>query len=1056
MVESYLGAGKGNVTGKGVSISPSGKVSSSSSSSNSSKQQYVTQEKGVSFQEYLRLKAEADERAKYAKELSTADKGRPVSAQQLSNMAMQQAYKYGVGIVQSNTPTTIVTKEGKRIEVNQTDVMRQQADYFTGRTGGALPNPTNYGTWQNQVEMQERERQANRQAWEAKQVSELTQKAMPIIQHIQLTQSIGEQLKAKGLLTPETSQPQNSINALNNSFLNPYNKNINFWNAGLRSVQITTGLLEKKTHVGQIGSRYLFGSKGLGIEGNEGGLIPESINYGKTLAIGTYQWSREELSLLYSPLRKPLVEFVPEKVFPNASKFVSERLLPDIKPSGEITQEQITVATVPLYFVPYLGEGLLVYGGIKSGEKIIKSPTSPEVWGAETLNILGGIAGAKLGFERITWDVPNLIQIARGREIPATRITEKKILENKQKFPYVEGQTPQQLKMSFYFNPYKLTMTPSGGHHASIKPLPRSDIVTGSESASPVLYIARSHSKRFAGLKGALEVSNYKLTFWPEISKPSDTYFEVPVHTIPKEVPRTLEAMNKFLESPAARNKAWVTPEYELGKPEGEAGIAPGSTFHRQWEQMVTKNVEVVSRKFPTEILNLLEKQGMIEIKPNAKLPRGVLGEFNPETLTISLSSRFNKVLDYIKKQGKVPSTIPAKTPKEAIELVKFEREKTVAHELVHFKQEITWPEKLKALDEILPYKLQPSEIQAFLLEKKLAKEGIPVSTVQKQTTTQKMGDWFDRLVGFQKVTRIEGKIVRIYIDVVGEKVKPKPGTVLTKENPKVVEKRVKLSEEAEYIKVSPFQITGSLSLSPKEKLSKPSSPTSYTLKIKEPIYSQVSSKRVGSSSKTSPSMSSSAYKGSLVYKLPSYSKTVEYSKSSSSSSRQSFSSKSGYSAPSYSSISKPSQTITGKFLAPKTPPLLIPPEYKRPTMPQIPVSERRTSGGGYFIVMREYGKEVKVNARPMTKKQAELFARDIVKQSLTASYKIVPTYQAPLRQAKRTRWAIGEWVSPFRFTEGKSLKTKGFKVEKPGFRIGGLGAKVELKEARMKKQIWR
>jgi len=43
--------------------------------------------------------------------------------------------------------------------------------------------------------------------------------------------------------------------------------------------------------------------------------------------------------------------------------------LPDIKPSGEITQEQIAVATVPLYFIPYLGEGLLIYGGIKSGKK---------------------------------------------------------------------------------------------------------------------------------------------------------------------------------------------------------------------------------------------------------------------------------------------------------------------------------------------------------------------------------------------------------------------------------------------------------------------------------------------------------------------------------------------------------------------------------------------------------------------------------------------------------------------------------------------------------------
>jgi len=32
-------------------------------------------------------------------------------------------------------------------------------------------------------------------------VLKLTQKAMPVIQHIQLTQSIGEQLKVKGLLT---------------------------------------------------------------------------------------------------------------------------------------------------------------------------------------------------------------------------------------------------------------------------------------------------------------------------------------------------------------------------------------------------------------------------------------------------------------------------------------------------------------------------------------------------------------------------------------------------------------------------------------------------------------------------------------------------------------------------------------------------------------------------------------------------------------------------------------------------------------------------------------
>jgi len=120
---------------------------------------------------------------------------------------------------------------------------------------------------------------------------------MPVIQHIQLTQSIGEQLKVKGLLTPETSQLQNDKSITRNSTSNirPWyidRKDIDFWNAGLRSLQVTTGLVEEKT----LGTKILFKEKGLGIDENKGGLIPESINYGKTLDASQLQNSINALN----------------------------------------------------------------------------------------------------------------------------------------------------------------------------------------------------------------------------------------------------------------------------------------------------------------------------------------------------------------------------------------------------------------------------------------------------------------------------------------------------------------------------------------------------------------------------------------------------------------------------------------------------------------------------------------------------------------------------------------------------------------------------------------
>ena len=181
-------------------------------------------------------------------------------------------------------------------------------------------------------------------------------------------------------------------------------------------------------------------------------------------------------------------------------------------------------------------------------------------------------------------------------------------------------------------------------------------------------------------------------------------------------------------------------------------------------------------------------------------------------------------------------------------------------------------------------------------------------------------------------------------------------------------------------------------------------------------------------------------WKGSYAYKLPSLSRIPSSSKPKPS-----------------SKIKIPPSSIS------RVPPSLgpSPPIFEIPKFPpeiskiklQISPSKIEGAGRGFFVVMREFGKEVKITAKPMTRTQAELMGRDIAKQSLSASYKVVPQYLAPLPQAKRVRWAAGEWVSPFRFEEGKSIALKGFKVEKLGKRIGGLGAKVELKESKKKKR---
>jgi len=220
-------------------------------------------------------------------------------------------------------------------------------------------------------------------------------------------------------------------------------------------------------------------------------------------------------------------------------------------------------------------------------------------------------------------------------------------------------------------------------------------------------------------------------------------------------------------------------------------------------------------------------------------------------------------------------------------------------------------------------------------------------------------------------------------------------------------------------------------------------------------LSSPISSKYPAPESKIVPSAGSSNYKGSYVMKLPSSGRIP----SKSSGSKVSVSKSSpGPSSPSSSPLSsstspKASSSLSSVILSKIPPSEIIRP--LRPSLKSVSSPENRSSG--FFVVFREHGREVKANSSPMSYEKALAFGRDVTKQSITASFKVVHENPANLQFSRRVIYATGAGVNPFNFRQGMGAKTKGFFVEKPKYRIGGRGAKIELKQSRKKKGslIW-
>ena len=134
------------------------------------------------------------------------------------------------------------------------------------------------------------------------------------------------------------------------------------------------------------------------------------------------------------------------------------------------------------------------------------------------------------------------------------------------------------------------------------------------------------------------------------------------------------------------------------------------------------------------------------------------------------------------------------------------------------------------------------------------------------------------------------------------------------------------------------------------------------------------------------------------------------------------------------------------------------------PSIPRTPSSSLFTSTKDskskkkkreqYYVISREFGKEVKLNVKGLSLREAEVLGQKSTSGSLSASYKVVKE-NIPLPVAKRLKYKSGGVVDKSRFREAKSIKLKGWKVEKAKYRLSAPGEKLEIKQSKTRRSIF-
>ncbi len=227
---------------------------------------------------------------------------------------------------------------------------------------------------------------------------------------------------------------------------------------------------------------------------------------------------------------------------------------------------------------PTIGKGLGYSIAGYTGYKLIKEP-SQETAAEFTLGVLP-----------VT---PKIISKAKfiGKEkVPIEKITypevQKQIEAGKVAFPTAK-EPPSETRSLALQKEFRKGPFGEGGFHASPEALKGKKVLGPKEAKAkgleamekePGLYIAPKASTYFLKVTKEEMPSEIKFSLLPK--QPTIQHFKVPVERLPSSA-RSIKEGAKFLKSPEAKGKAFISPAFETYKPEKEAVIGVGTEYKK-------------------------------------------------------------------------------------------------------------------------------------------------------------------------------------------------------------------------------------------------------------------------------------------------------------------------------------------------------------------------------------------------------------------------------------------------------------------------------------------
>lgn len=546
MAISYLSAGKGNVTGKGVSTS-SRSIKSNLPESDVQKEEALDLRKQEDVKKFIA----AQKKAREIKEARVAELkargGRPVSALERTSLAQQQASKYGVGVAPQlrSEGITVVDASGKKTKIDNLAAYKAQAEAFSK---GRVTDVRQYG--------------------------EVLQGPKPVRTEVILAS------KKKDL-------NRERDNLLQKNDTRTISKYVGFADNSSNSSSVGMVDQEKKPKESFAKRTAIEYGKGLYSIIKESTIGMGQLLYGPNIKAAAERKAKikssekKEDKTVFSAVVSRLSKSKGEKV----EKFYEEKLFTEGKHTPQTKTAILTIGIGAAgYAAPaIIGTGIAGFSGFSATKSVPKAlrEKTPESTAAAALDI----TNIGLGVFDAAPAIAGRLSFLGKTKIAAERITAPEVLAGETRFPVMKNYRAgkgAELLLEFKTGKYKLTPE-TGGFHASPEKLNLKTGIGPGSSETAGLYISPELSPHFLKITGEGKTT---ISLLPKRTKPTIQYIETPVERIPSSVrSKGFSAMQEFMGTPksikaeikpaaAGSGKARISPQFEAGfKAEKEAII---------------------------------------------------------------------------------------------------------------------------------------------------------------------------------------------------------------------------------------------------------------------------------------------------------------------------------------------------------------------------------------------------------------------------------------------------------------------------------------------------